>query len=203
MNESTKRLIVRLLYAPKYPRDMLYCWIKGLRWNPSWRLYGLPFINRHRRGRLVIGQRFTACSDSRRNILGVFQKVIIHVGKESEVVIGDDVGVSGCTISAQRSVHIGDRVLVGSGCLITDSDAHPLHPDDRRYDGSKTVSRPIVIENDVFIGARAIVLKGVRIGQGSVVGAGAVVTRDVLPMTVVAGNPACEVKKIDARGSVA
>jgi acetyltransferase-like isoleucine patch superfamily enzyme len=54
--------------------------------------------------------------------------------------------------------------------MITDSDAHPLHPSDRRFNLSSGVSKPIIIEDDVFVGARAIILKGVHIGPGSVVG---------------------------------
>jgi acetyltransferase-like isoleucine patch superfamily enzyme len=168
-----------------------------LRWDQEWRLFGLPLIKRHRRGSLLIGKHFVACSDPRRNILGVFQRVTITVGRDAELTIGEDVGVSGCTISAMCSIRIGDRVLLGSGCMITDSDAHPLHPLDRRYNLSKSVAKPIIIEDDVFIGARAIILKGVRIGQGSVVGAGAVVTRNVPSMVVVAGNPAVVVKELE------
>lgn len=196
MNKNLKRLILKALYAPKFPRDILFCWSKKLCWESGWRLYGMPLIRCHRLGEIVIGKRFTACSDPRRNILGVCQRVTIHVGRDAKVVIGDDVGMSGCTISALVSVRIGNRVLLGSGCMITDSDAHPLHPWDRRHDQSKTVSRPIVIEDDVFIGARAIILKGVHIGRGSVVGAGSVVTKDVQPMCVAAGNPACVVKTL-------
>jgi acetyltransferase-like isoleucine patch superfamily enzyme len=61
---------------------------------------------------------------------------------------------------------------------------------ENRNDDSKIVCKPIVIEDDVFIGARVIVTKGVLIGRGAVVGAGAVVTKDVPPFSVVAGNPA-------------
>jgi len=79
-------------------------------------------------------------------------------------------------------------VLIGSGCLITDSDAHPIDPDERRL-GRGGLSKPIVIEDDVFIGARASILKGVSIGKGAVGGAGTVVTHDVAPRSRVAGNP--------------
>ena len=85
----------------------------------------------------------------------------------------------------------------GAGCLITDSDSHPLHPSDRRRDHAKTVTKPIVIEDDVFVGARAIVLKGVRLGQGCVVGAGSVVTKDVPAMAIAAGNPAKVVAQVE------
>jgi acetyltransferase-like isoleucine patch superfamily enzyme len=197
MKEKFKRAILWMLYAPRIPRDVMFCFIKKLKWDCGWRLFGLPLINCHRRGHLSIGKRFVACSDPKHNILGVFQCVTITVGRGAELVIGEDVGVSGCTISAMCSIRIGDRVLLGSGCIIADSDAHPLHPLDRRYNLSGAVSKPIVIEDDVFIGMRAIILKGVRVGQGSVVGAGAVVTRDVPPMVVVAGNPAVVVKELD------
>ncbi|MBM4164979.1 MAG: acyltransferase, partial [Lentisphaerae bacterium] len=93
------------------------------------------------------------------------------------------------TITAVQSVRIGDRVLLGSGCLITDNDAHPIDPEARRRGGGG-VARPVVLESDVFIGARAILLKGVTIGRGSVVGAGSVVTKSVPAFSICAGNPA-------------
>jgi acetyltransferase-like isoleucine patch superfamily enzyme len=139
---------------------------------------------------IVIGRQWVACSDPKHNSLGVFQLVILKtVGHGAKIVIGDDVGMSGCTITAATSVTIGNHVLLGSGCLITDSDAHPVNPEERRA-GYGGASRPIVIEDDVFIGARAIILKGVTIGKGCVVGAGAVVAKSVPPYSVVVGNPA-------------
>jgi len=104
-------------------------------------------------------------------------------------MIGNNVGISGCTISASVSITIGNHVLVGSGAIITDGDAHPVDPDERRT-GMTGVRAPVVVEDDVFIGARSIILKGVTIGRGSVIGAGAVVARDVPPYSVAVGNPA-------------
>jgi acetyltransferase-like isoleucine patch superfamily enzyme len=139
---------------------------------------------------LSIGKKFIACSESRQNSLGVIQPVIIKTtGNNAKVVIGDDVGMSGCTISAATSITIGDHVLIGSGCLITDNDAHPVDPDARRA-GVAGAAAPVVIEDDVFIGARAIILKGVTIGRGSVIGAGSIVTKSVPAFSVAAGNPA-------------
>lgn len=79
--------------------------------------------------------------------------------------------------------------MIGSGVLITDSDAHPIHPQDRDIN-SKIKTSPINIEDEVFIGARSIILKGVTIGKGSVIGAGSVVTKSIPPMVIAAGNPA-------------
>jgi len=195
LSDKQKKNILALLYSRHMVRDFIFCFVHRLAWRPDWRFYGLPIICH--RGSIQIGRRFTACSDPRYNSLGVFQRVTLKVGRNAELIIGDDVGVSGCTISVSCSIRIGDRVLLGSGCMIADSDAHPLYPMDRRFDQTKTASKPVIIEDDVFIGARAIILKGVHIGRGSVVGAGAVVTRDVPPMTVVAGNPAVVVKELD------
>ena len=107
--------------------------------------------------------------------------------------MGDNVGISGSTISARQSIIIGNNVLIGSGCVICDNDAHPIHPMNRQ-DDRKTEVSPIVIGDDVFVGARCIILKGVTIGRGSVIGAGSVVTKDVPPMCIYAGNPAKFIK---------
>jgi acetyltransferase-like isoleucine patch superfamily enzyme len=83
-------------------------------------------------------------------------------------------------------VQIGHRVLIGSHVAIT-SETHNYnsHPMTNTF-----VKKPVIIENDVWIGAHAIILPGIRIGAGSVIGAGAVVTKDVNPMCIVAGVPA-------------
>ena len=168
-----------------------YCsFMLPVRADSTWTLNGRPIIIRWENSTIRIGRYFKACSRLQGNSIGVQGPVYIRtLSENAQIVIGDNVGVSGCSISACESVSIGNNVLVGSGALITDSDAHPVDFEARKK-GCPGVSRPICIEDDVFIGARAIVLKGVRIGCGSVVGAGAVVVKDVPPYSVVAGNPA-------------
>lgn len=87
---------------------------------------------------------------------------------------------------------IGSRVLIAAGAAIT-SVGHPVQPP--RW--GRTVAKPIVIGNEVWIGTNAVVLPGVTIGDGAVIAAGAVVTRDVPPYTVVAGVPARVIRQID------
>ena len=161
----------------------------GMKAARGWCFKGYPFIRvGGRNSRIEIGENFTAISRIKDNSIGVPHKVVIRtVADGAEIVIGRDVGVSGCVISATKSIRIGDRVLIGSGALIFDSDLHPLETGIRHGRGA---CAPIVIEDDVFIGARAIVLKGVTIGKGSIVGAGAVVTNDVPAGVHVGGNPA-------------
>ena len=132
------------------------------------------------------------------NSIGTIQPCVFNYSKPNSIIeIGDNVGISGSTINATTKITIGDNVLIGSGCLITDTDSHPLHWEDRlTNDDSKTKSKPIVIEDNVFIGARSIVLKGVTIGFGSVIGAGSVVTQSIPPNVVACGNPARIIKQI-------
>src|SRR5437764_1188882 len=103
---------------------------------------------------------------------------------------------------AAESIVIGACCVISYNVTLADSDFHPLNADARRRDalanapeGDRSqrppiIAKPIVIEDDVWIGIGAIVLKGVRIGKGATVGAGTVLTRDVPPGALVAGNPA-------------
>jgi acetyltransferase-like isoleucine patch superfamily enzyme len=115
--------------------------------------------------------------------------VIYHPEKLS---IGNQVDIGEFThIRANGGVTIGDRVLIASHVVIT-SAAHPISLP--RF--GVTTDAPVTIEDDVWIGAGAIVLPGVTIGKGAIVAAGAVVTRSVAPMTVVAGVPAEPMRQI-------
>lgn len=197
LSPKLKDRLRMLVYAPWVLRDILLCLYWGIKRPTGLRLLGVPLVQQSRRGAIQLGCNFKAVSLARHNSIGVLQRVTLKVlGPDGSIQIGDDVGVSGATISARSKITIGNNVLIGSGALISDNDAHPLHPDDRN-DFSKILSAPIEIGDDVFIGARAIVLKGVVLGRGAVVGAGSVVTSDVPESTIVAGNPARVIKKMD------
>lgn len=179
-------------------RDCIYCYLSGVgTYDITWRFYGLPFIRINGMGsQLVLGKRFTASSCIERNSIGIIQRTVIKTHRDGATIqIGADSGISGGTIAAWKSIKIGSHVLIGSGALIIDSDAHPLQCESRRA-GASVEARSIVIEDDVFIGARAIVLKGVTIGRGAVIGAGAVVSSDVPAWSVAVGNPARIVKSL-------
>jgi acetyltransferase-like isoleucine patch superfamily enzyme len=159
-------------------------------WKSSWRFHSLPLIQKHKGSIIKIGQKFVACSNPKNNSIGVFQKVILKTCNENAIInIGNNVGISGSTISSMLYIDIGNNVFIGSGALIIDNDAHPIHPDFRR-DFTQILMAAVFIEDDVFIGARSIILKGVTIGRGSLVAAGAVISRDVPQYGIVAGNPA-------------
>jgi acetyltransferase-like isoleucine patch superfamily enzyme len=112
--------------------------------------------------------------------------VELAAGPGALIEIGEQCYInSGVSIGAQQRVTIGKNCAIGNYSLIMDSDFHST--DDHTKPG---IAAPVVLEDDVWLGARVTVLKGVRIGRGAVVAAGAVVTRDVAPYTLVAGVPA-------------
>ena len=119
--------------------------------------------------------------------------VELGTGPHGTLRLGNGIRLNyGTSIYAESAVTIGNRALIGPYVMIADTDFHDVHDRARRLPG-----RPVVIEDDVWIGAKASVLKGVRIGRGAVVGVGAVVTRDVQPFSIVAGVPARVVGVVD------
>ena len=115
---------------------------------------------------------------------------IIHLGKDS--------GMSGATICCMKKVAIGEYVGLGANVKVFDNDFHPTNPYLRKFDNNTNIPcKEVLIDDFAWIGADSIILKGVHIGYGSVVGAGSVVTSDVPPLTIYAGNPAKFVKNVD------
>jgi len=119
----------------------------------------------------------------------------IKLGRhEGQIEIGDNVLVmNGVRLSSATRIVIGDDCMLANFCYLTDADWHDLH--DRTEPVGKTA--PIILKRGAWIGDSAIVCKGVTIGENSVVGAGAVVRRDVPANVVVSGNPARVVRKLD------
>lgn len=108
--------------------------------------------------------------------------------------IGDYAMINpGCRINSSHRVEIGDNALLASGVLISDCDWHDAY--DRVY--ASGAHAPVVLRPNVWVGEGAMICKGVTIGHNSIVGAGAVVTRDVEANTVVAGNPARTIRELD------
>jgi len=169
----------------------------GAPWGAGWRLYGRPLWQLHRGSTVTIGTGLSLRSGSRTNPLGVYHPCIICTWTAAAILrIGNDFGLTGGAIVCAEQVTIGDRVWVGANTVITDTDFHPLHPADRRRDPKQGATAPVVIGDEVFIGMNAQILKGVQLGTGCVIGAGSVVTRDVPPGMIAAGNPARVIKPV-------
>jgi len=146
-------------------------------------------------GDLVIGRRVRMRSGYS-NYVGGHQPMAIWVCSTGKVTIGDDCGLSNTTIVCKEEVTILDGTLIGGGCRIYDMDFHQLQPQERFTNHGEVVSAPIRIGPRAFVGGHCIILKGVTIGEGAVIGAGSVVTRDVPPFEVWAGVPAKRIREL-------
>ena len=127
----------------------------------------------------------------------------IFVDDGARLSIGSQTGMSSPTIWCQHEITIGSRVLIGGDVIIIDTDAHSLDYRDRRNEWipnsgalKKAKCAPIHIGDDVLIGTRAVILKGVTIGDRSIIAAGAVVCSDVPADELWGGNPAKFIKKL-------
>ena len=164
----------------------------GIELGPDISLYGRPIVTQASGSTIVIGARVSMISRARDTALGVSHPVVLRtLRQDARLVIGDDCGLSGVTICAAGAVEIGERVLLGADVIVADTDFHPVDLVPRRYAPlpPPAAAGAVTIEDDVFVGTRAIVLAGSHIGSGSVIGAGSVVTGVVPPRVVAAGNP--------------
>ena len=144
-------------------------------------------------GQIYIGKNVCLNSADWANPIGSGNHIWIQiVGRDAVLSIGDETGISNTAITCATKVEIGKQCLIGSGCKIYDTDFHvlPIQSKEKRIK-----SDPIVIEDRVFIGAGSTILKGVRVGKNSVIGAGSVVVKDIPAYEVWAGNPARFIKK--------
>jgi acetyltransferase-like isoleucine patch superfamily enzyme len=136
-----------------------------------------------------------------RDRVKVYTWTEFNIEPTGAVEVGDDTTLVGVVFMCADSIRIGRRVIISYNVTIADSDFHPHDPEQRKLDAMANapegdrrsrpavISKPVVIEDDVWIGIGAIILKGVRIGRGAKIGAGAVVTKDVPAGATVAGNP--------------
>ncbi|RKN79762.1 acyltransferase [Ulvibacterium marinum] len=159
----------------------------------SFRNIGWPIINVGIGGSCKIGPGF--CSNNREmsNPIGRFKKCSIIVGNNGKLTIGANVGMSSTAIVCYKSIKIGDNVKIGGNVVIYDTDFHSLSSKDRMnfdIDRQNTSSKPIIIKDNVLIGAHSTILKGVIIGSNVVIGACSVITKNVPDDQIWAGNPA-------------
>ena len=163
------------------------CLLRGVTLGKRTRFLGLAKIKRGNANSIVIGKECTFRSMTTSNLIGINRPCILSsLGVNgSSLTIGEGCGFSGTVVASFLKVTIGDSVRCGANTLITDSDWH-------LRDGRVANPQAVTIHDNVFLGANATVLKGVTIGENTIVGAGSVVTRDLPANVVAAGNP-CKV----------
>lgn len=183
MNSNWFKLLIKLNKV-KYGKSLL--------------LKGIPVIFNQSGAKLIIGDNVTIKSSFLSNLVGLYQRTIIVTRTaEAEIYIGNNVGISGATIYARKSIIIGENTHIGGNTKIMDNDFHPLEIEARNADIKEKIgTKPIRIGKNCFIGCNALILKGTILGDGCIVGAGAVVSGKFEDDSVIAGNPGKVIKKM-------
>ncbi len=168
------------------------------------RLIGRPIFDVAPEARVKIGSHVTMISVPEGNLSGLSKGCSISVEPGAKLTIGDGCGFSGVSIYCALDISIGSHLTCGANVCIWDTDFHPLDAAARRANDRSAIARkPVIIGDDVFLGANVLVLKGTRIGDRAVIGAGSVVTGEVLADEIWAGNPARLVRRNDPKDAAA
>lgn len=147
---------------------------------------GHAFLDRFKHSTISIGDNCTFNSHIEFNPRGC-RRCILHTANDfSKIVIGNNCGFSGVSIVSHKEIVIGDNVMIGADTQIGDTDDH--------NDILGTEDASVHIGNNVFVGMHCMILKGVTIGDNSIIAAGSVVTKDI-PANVIAGGVPCKVIK--------
>lgn len=185
--------------------NRLLFYFNGIHYGVNMKIYNKIYLTVHPIAEVKIGDNFEFTSGNSINPLCRNIRGCIYAPKGSKIQIGNNVGISSACIWAKESITIGNNVLIGGDSIILDTDAHCLNynirklrtspiTEERLQDGQTAKSVPIEIGNDVLIGTRCIILKGVKIGARSIIGSGSVVTKSIPEDCIAAGNP-CKVLK--------
>jgi acetyltransferase-like isoleucine patch superfamily enzyme len=165
--------------------------LSGVQYGPGLVATSLPICRRSPTGTIRLGSHVDLRNRLVENLAGVTHPCVLVAGPGARLLIGSHVGLSGVILYCTTEIVIEDWVNLGVGVRVYDTDFHPIpHLERRVHKVSAICNAKVRICEDAFIGAGAIILKGVTIGARAIVGAGAVVTKDVEPDTIVAGVPA-------------
>lgn len=186
--------------------NKIYFFLNNIKCGKNFRVFNHLYLKIHVGALVQIGNNCTIMSGAGLNPLSRNIKTCIYVGKKATLKLGNDVGISSSTLWVKESVSIGNSVAIEADCIIMDTDAHNLDwkircsEETNEYGESvdmvTAASAPIVIEDNVLVGARCIILKGVTIGARSIIGSGSIVTKDIPSDCIAAGNPCKVIKSI-------
>ena len=188
--KSTQRLFEMscLIFIMKF-------WNVKIDVNSIKKIYGIPYIRNH--GALIIKDIKVINSKYSSNPIGGQGFCSFVVKKGASIEIEKGAAISNSSFFSSKKIFIGKNVYIGGDCKIYDTDFHSVNYSERVIEnniGAKVAS--VIIEEGAFIGTGTIILKGVRIGKHSVVGAGSIVTKDIPDGEMWAGNPCRFIKRI-------
>lgn len=193
--------LLRLLKKSGWIVVFLKLKLNNVKFHPDFKSHGIPIIHVALKAKkFIIGRNFVMNNGLYNNMIGRQQVCFFIVEKQGELIIGNNVGMSCTAIVCWNNITIGDNVRIGGGTVIYDTDFHSLDyreritfPENRH----NVKTSPILIQDNVFIGAHCTILKGVTIGKNSIIGASSVITRDIPENQVWVGNPARFIKTLE------
>lgn len=153
--------------------------------------YGAATFKRAPLSKIKIGNNCTFRSKPNSNLIGINRPCMISTLKKQAIIeIGNNCGFSGTVIGAFTEIRLGNNIKCGANTLITDSDWHTEDP-------RSGEPKPVIIGDNVWLGVNVTVLKGVTIGENSLIGAGSVVIKDIPSNVIAVGNPCKVVKEMN------
>ena len=199
MFRKLKRIVKTIFSTPPIGTWEKWLKFKGVDVRGKVRVYGRLNIVRWGEPSIIVEDGVTFDSDPMHNEAGILHPCTLAVTGRGRLYIGAETGMSGVLICCQDSITIGSHVGLGANVTIFDTDFHPVNPYERIVvnDDNTIRRKPVQIDDYVWVGANAMILKGVHIGRGAVIGAGSVVAKDVPPLTIFAGNPARYIKDVE------
>lgn len=194
------RILFKIIKTIKHTVSYFFTWIitwclfklNGVKFK-KFVAKGYPVISVNLKGSFNIGNNLMLNSGKYANMIGRQQQCYFIVGPNAILTIGDNVGISSTAIICYNKISIGNNVKVGGNVVIYDNDFHSLNSAHRNSipeDFSQVISKPVIIKDNVFIGAHVTILKGVTIGENAIIGAGAVVSKNIPGNEIWGGNPA-------------
>lgn len=199
----TYKLIRRVTLFTKGKWDSFICiilfYVNNIQFNKVTST-GIPYISVARGGKCTIDNNLRMHNSLSGNPIGRPQRCVFFVDKGATLTIGKNVGISSTALVSHLSITIGNNVKIGGGVCIYDTDFHALDAlkrSDKENDRKFKHNMPVIIGDNVFIGAHSTILKGVTIGANSIIGACSVVTKNIPENEIWAGNPAKFIKAIN------
>lgn len=204
-------ILYRLSNIPFKIKRTFYLWwnivlfhFAGIKFGKNLRIFNKVYLQVSQKSNVKFGDNLVITSGDCINPLCRNLRACVYVRGGAHLTIGNNCGFSSPCIWCDDKISIGNRVNVGGDCIIIDSDAHSLDYRDRSVEFavsedvrfSKVHHSPVIIEDDVWIGTKCIIMKGVTIGARSVIGAGSIVTKDIPADSLACGVPAKVIKSL-------
>lgn len=166
--------------------------LRGVKYGRQLRGNNCAIINK---GKIILGNHVSLASNQDNQ---PYKTGINTYTTKAIVQVGDNCSLRGTVIHSRNKVVIGKNCLFGPGVLIIDNNSHNISVDPVNRRTKEIADSPVIIGDNVWIGSRSIILKGVHIGDNAVIAAGAVVTKDVPANQLYGGNPAKFIKSLNS-----